>query len=254
MDFDMTTHNDERKLRAVLEAEIGTHLAVLRDLGYGAPALALAESRVLPALKATFSAPRRELWMQVAFPNHDPRARPRHVMTAFVYRREGEEERDSLYVDWFAAVHRPDLFDALERHAYGKRALSDFVRAAVPLYATLFREDLHPILAGESWLAGSGDPEVARAFGFLMREHGFSRPDGRTHFHEETLTYTRGVVKVRIERDGGPGSLVTIEAGGRSHTGWRIPFAEAAEFLKAHPEVLSGDFRAIREWEKARRA
>ena len=245
-----TTPNAERALRTILGAEIATHLAFLRDFGFGWPEIVVNDSLVMPALRATFLAATRELLMEVAFPNDDPRALQRHVMTAFLYRRPRHGQDDSLYVDWFAAARRPDIFDALERHAHEKRGLGDFVRAAVPQYAALFRDELRPVLAGESWESGDGDPKVVRALGFLQREHGFSMPRGHTHLSEESLVYTRGEATIRVAHLGGPNSIVTIEAGGKTHTGWEIPLADAVEFLQAHPEVFSGDFRAIRERQK----
>ena len=245
----MPTHADDRALKAVLSAAIGAHLGILHDLGYRAPALATTDSVVLPGVRATFTAPTRELWVDVAHPSTDPRALKRHVMVAFVYRR-GEGREGSLYVDWFAAVHRPDLFDALERLANGGGTLNEFVRAALPVYATLIREDLCPIVSGESWEDGDGDPAVARAFAFLERDHGFSKPDGRRNGHEQTHVYTRGDAKVTIDWDNQPEDLLTIEIGNTAHGTWRIRFADAAESIKAHPEVLSGDFRPTRDWKK----
>lgn len=247
-----TTPDEERALRTILEAEMATHLAFLRDFGFGSPEIVVNDSLVMPGLRATFFAATRELLMQVAFSNDDPRALPRHVMTAFLYRRPRRGQDDSLYVEWFAAARQPDIFDALERHAHEKRGLGDFVRAAVPQYAALFRDELRPVLAGESWESGNGDPRVVRALGFLQREHGFSMPRGHTHLHEESLVYPRGDATIRIDHLGGPNSIVTIEAGGKTHAGWEIPLTDAVEFLQAHPEVFSGNFRVIREWQKER--
>lgn len=111
-----------------------------------------------------------------------------------------------------------------------KGTLADFVRSALPLYGRLLREDLRPILAGESWEGGNGGPAVARAFGFSCVS--ILAPDGRTQ-------------ELRID------SLEPCESDDR---GWRSGLRRVAhtfrgfrEFLTPYSEVLSVAFQAIRD-------
>lgn len=241
----MPTRAEQRALNDALSAASAKHLGVLQEVGFQHPQFSITESKVLPAVRATFRSPVRELWLDVAFPNNDPRALKRHVMLAHLHRLHGAEKDGTLYVDWFAAVYRPDLSSVLIELSDGGGSLSDFVRAALPIYATLFRDDLRSILSGHTWESGAGDPEVARAFAFLERDHGFAKPQSSQAGHEQIHTYRRGEVTITITWDGEPHERIVIAIGGASKE-WRMPFRDAAAVLKEHPRILAGDFRAIR--------
>jgi hypothetical protein len=246
----MATDQELHGLMAALGAAIEAHLGdVLRDLGYRGPDLARTESTLVPGVRATFTSPTRQFELRAALPNTDTRALPRHVLLAHLFRLHGDEHDDSLDLGWFAAVHRPNLFDALERLAFAEHTWSAFLRAALPIYATVIQADLRPIVSGESWISGSGDPSIARRFAFLEREQGFAKPEGRMAGTEQTHTYRRGDLRVTIICSGSPEQLLTISTGEAYHA-WRIDLDTAAMTLQAHPEVCSGDFGPLRDWIK----
>ena len=240
---------DEESLRKIVAREVMTHLAWLKELGFEKPRLSLTGSDVLPAVRATIASPTRKIWLDVALPTNDPRALKRHVMLAHLYRLDEEKDDDddghTLYIDWFKAVHRPDLDEQFMKLADGGGSLENFVRRAMPIYATLFHEDLRPILSGAAWKSGNGDPAVARAFAFLVSEHGFAKPEGHKAGHEQIDTYRRRSTTVTITWDADVAELIAVEMGG-TRKAWRMPFREAAALIKEHPAILDGDFGAIK--------
>jgi hypothetical protein len=167
-------------------------------------------------------------------------------MTVHLYRNQGAADDDRLYVDWFAAVHRRDLSERLERAAAEGGAVERFVQTVLPVYGALFLEDMRPLLTGTAWEAGTGDPRIVSTFGFLERDFGFLPPVGRRYGHDVTHTYTRDNVAVNVTDDGGPHEVMSIAVGNLPiQFIWRTPPEQVIAILKAHPEIFEGDFSAL---------
>ena len=241
---------DEQSLKKIVAREVKTHLAWLKELGFEQPQLSVTGSQVAPAVRATITSATRKIWLDVALPNDDPRALKRHVMVAHLYRLDDTSDDDdaddghTLYIDWFKAVHRPDLDAKYMKLVDGGGSLENFVRRAMPIYATLFHEDLRPILSGAAWKSGNGDPEVARTFAFLVSDHGFAKPEGHKAGHEQIDTYRRGKTAVSITWDADVAELIAIEIDG-NRKAWRMPFRDAAALIKRDPAILEGNFGEI---------
>jgi hypothetical protein len=223
-----------------------SNLPFLRDWGYGAPAIELVDG-LLPSLEARLRSVSRLLVVALVVDDSNvPDAPDRHVMTAHLYRNEGADEDDRLSVEWFAAVHRHDLAERLERAADQGGTLDRFVRTVLPIYRTLFLEDMPTLLAGITWEAGTGDPRIVRTFAFLERDFGFLPPKGRRSGHDVTHTYIRGNVFVSVTDDGGPHEVLSIAVAGLPiQFIWQTPPEQVIAILKAHPEIFEGDFSAL---------
>jgi hypothetical protein len=232
-------------IRETLRETLVTHLPFLRDWGYDGPEFGLVDI-LLPTVDARFASATRLLVFTVGAESSPIRqASTRHALTAHVYRNNGDEEDDRLNIEWFAALHRPDLAEQIEQAAH-QGTLAQFVRTVVPLYRTLFLESMQAILNGTAWESGTGDPRVARQFAFLERDLGFSLPQGRHSGQDITHTYRRGEVAVNITWDGGPHEVISIQVGERPiQFIWRTPPAEVIAILRKHPEILDGNFRAL---------
>lgn len=239
-----------RRVLSVLRAELEEHFSFLRAFGYGPPTFETDHDGVLgPGVIALFHSPARLLRVYVsACSKGGPD--DRHVMVAHLARREPSVEngeRDSLLsLDWYADLHRRDLAGALDALADRRSTVPRFIRDALPIYATLLQDDARAIVAGTRWEAGDGIPRVARAFDFLVSELGFSLPVGGHVGHDVAHRYRRGDVTVGVTWDGAPHYLISIEIAGELKRWLQdVPLDEAAAVIKAHPEILSGDFRAL---------
>lgn len=188
----MLSPSEQASLLAVFTQAADRHLGVLPQLGFDAPHDWITtedEDAGLPGFSATYIAHRRRvLEFNLLFPTDDPTARKRHGLHAHVIASDRPNgPRESLSVDWFTAVHLPEVFDEMTRLADGGGPLEDFIRAVMPIYGALFAGDLKPILSGARWESGTGDSPSARAFGFLHRERGFAAPEGHTDLGEGAL-------------------------------------------------------------------
>jgi hypothetical protein len=234
------------RIRDQFLESLASNLPFLRDWGYGAPAVEIVEG-LLQTLQVRLRSVSREIVFALVVDDSSlPDAPDRHVMTVHVYRNDGDDEDDRLYVEWFAAVHRRDLAEQLERAADQGGALDRFVHTVLPVYRTLFLEDMPALLAGTAWEAGTGNPHIVRRYVFLEREFGFSPPKGRRYGHDVTHTYTRGDVSVGVTDDGGPHEVFSIAVGGLPiQFIWRTSPEQMITILKTHPEIFDGDFSAL---------
>lgn len=227
--------------------QLALHLPFLIEWGYGEPTFDYQDETLLPAILARFRSATRQLTFTLVVDHSRlPDAPERQVITAHVYRGSGHDEDDRLSVDWFAALHRPDLDDQHERAADECRSIEEFVCTVLPVYSTLFRENMREILAGSAWESGAGDRGILRKFEFLESDFGFSRPIGRWCGHDLTHTYRRGDVKVSVTWDGGPHEVMAITVGNQPPQFiWRTLPEQVIALLKRHPEIFEGDFRAL---------
>jgi hypothetical protein len=234
------------RIRDQLLESLASNLPFLRDWGYGAPAIEVVDG-LLPTLQVRMRSVSRLLVFALVVDHSQlPDAPDRHVMTVHLYRNDGADEDDRLYVDWFAAVHRRDLAERLQRAADQGGTLERFVRTVLPVYRTLFLEAMPALLAGTAWEAGTGNPRVVQTFAFLERDFGFSPPKGRGYGHDVTHTYSRGNVSVSVTDDGGPHDVISIAVGALPiQFIWRTPPEQVIAILKAHPEIFDGDFSAL---------
>jgi hypothetical protein len=225
---------------------LARELPFLREWGYDEPTVELLDG-LLPSLHARFLSSQRQLVLALVVDDSRlPEAPSRHLITGHLYRNAGAEQDDRLNVEWFATLHRLDLAEQLDHAADQGGTLADFVRTVVPIYGTLFRDDMRSLLEGTAWESGTGDPNIYRQFEFLQRDFGFSPPKGRWCGHDLTHTYTRGNVSVNVAWDGGPHEVMSITVDDLpTQFIWQTPPEQVIVVLKKHPEIFDGDFRAL---------
>jgi hypothetical protein len=105
-----------------------------------------------------------------------------------------------------------------------------------------------------------GNPHMIKAFAFLVSEQGFSGPSVQQLASETHHTYTRDGVSVDpwhdtsaspfldITAPGGNMYMITCDVIGleRPPRGFVARIYALAEYVKAHPELLEGDFRVVK--------
>jgi hypothetical protein len=234
------------RIRDRFLASLASNLPFLRDWGYGEPATEIVEGLLRTLEVRLRSVSRQLVFALVVDDSNLPGAPDRHVITVHLCRNDGNDDDDRLYVEWFAAVHRRDLTERLERAADQGGTLDRFVHTVLPIYRTLFLEDMTALLAGTAWEAGTGNPHIVRRYEFLERDFGFSPPKGRRCGHDVTHTYTRRHVFLSVTDDGGPHEVFSIAVGGLPiQFIWQTPPEQMIAILKAHPEIFDGDFAAL---------
>jgi hypothetical protein len=232
----------EAEFRAALDA----HFSWLRPLSYDGPVVSFDRGGLLgDMMRGAFSSPSRELAFDLQVePAPLPGARKGHLLLVHIYRRPPTASADdSLFVDWYAAVHRRDLADRLVALADAPSPLMAFVQEAIPLYSSLLQQDLYDVLAAKTWIGGTGDPEIPRLFDFLVRDFGFSPPVGKQAGIQILHIYRRGEDHVTVSWEGSDSLSVAVRGESRTIDG--LQPREAAAFLTAHPEVLAGNFTAL---------
>lgn len=91
-------------------------------------------------------------------------------------------------------------------------------------------------------------PELA----FLVTEHGFDEPASHFFSKETHYVFKRGADSVDIFWSAGGEEMgVTVRMRGHSTTTANLSLDEIAEAIRSHPEILTGDLRALEEAERA---
>jgi hypothetical protein len=107
----------------------------------------------------------------------------------------------------------------------------------------------------------AGGDVFADTFNFLVRDFGFSGPVVRTWAYERDYIYVKEAAEVRVFTDNAASPVLSISVFGHNifiadfertffnsaPTGrsYREQLEAAAAFIKAHPEVLKGDFSSL---------
>ena len=233
-----------RRVLSVLRAEITSHFSWLESLGYAPPVFTEETSVLGSIINVTLTSPARELQFYVlAVPARLAGARRAHVMVVHLHRRDAGDERDTLGLEWFAVLHRRELADRLDELSAQRSSLSDYLGAALPVYSELLQTDLRPVVAAETWIGGNGDPQVVRMFEFLVTDYGCAPPAGNPAGIQQNHIYERGDVSISVAWEGS--GLLSIAARGQDRRSLSISHEEAAQFLRSHPEVVTGDLRAV---------
>jgi hypothetical protein len=123
--------------------------------------------------------------------------------------------------------------------------MAQYLKDALPVYRMLFETAMRDILAGRRWEAGTGNRHIVRTLEFLVRDYGFELPIGRRCGNESNHTYRRGPMEINVIDAGSPATMVTFRVEGKYSVLNRLTVDEVAALIKEHPEMLSGDFRAV---------